>query len=107
MPPPMKVDQYRIQYLSQAGVGKIKAKISCFFVEKEVGRLYFFEDGYNLSPASITADNVISMSFHISQFNDVIGILRYEEPVFISFNEKSNMGTIYTGKEPTGEEETP
>lgn len=82
------------------------AEIDCFEGDVRVGQLFF----YNTSPIpdnsyAETVD-VIFLNYQITQFNDVITILREESPLEIWFDRDNNAGYIATANyERVGEEE--
>jgi hypothetical protein len=45
--------------------------------------------------------------YRLSQFDDVVGILRLESPVKVTLSDTSLKGAVFTGSdEPVGEQET-
>jgi hypothetical protein len=43
------------------------------------------------------------VSYFYGQLPDAVDLLRYEKPMFFSFNDKSNVGYLATSDEPVGE----
>ena len=70
------------------------------------GYVYFFPDGTALAPPvyNSTTDQAF-LHFNLSQFPATVELLRSEEPVYLYYFSATNAG-LYTGQEPTGEEET-
>lgn len=96
-------DSYGMEYWSFQD-DHANASIRCNDGTLMVGYLKF-EDFYPLSHNSYT-NNVIRMHFHISYFNDVITLLRYEKPLQLWFDDVKNGGRIQTiSHEPVGEQE--
>jgi hypothetical protein len=101
-----KFDTYGVKYSSPmvSGVTKAWASIACYDFHVEVGYIVF-PDSYPL-PANLYTNNKIKIHFHISRFNDIIGILRYEKPLHFYFDESKKEGWIGTvSHEPIGEQE--
>ena len=70
-----------------------------------VGKLSFHPD---TPPANLlSSSNVIYLRFKLSQFGDVMGILRMESPLKVSFDTTQLQGYLgTTSYEPVGEQET-
>jgi hypothetical protein len=100
-------DSYGMKYWSLKepdGVDRALASINCNDGNVVVGYLNF-QDFYPLDENSHT-NNIITMHFHISRLNDVIGFLRYETPLQLWFDDTKNGGRIQTiSHEPVGEQE--
>jgi hypothetical protein len=83
---------------------KTIASITCFKGNIDVGSIIFLE----ILPLdeNIMENGKIRMRLHLSRFNDVIGILRYEEPLRMFFDDVKKEAYINTGTlEPRGEQE--
>jgi len=103
-------DKYSINYASRklqtvSGLSKTNATINCYdSVKKVTVGLIEFSD--LPVPDNTYQNDTIIMNFDISQFNDVLSILRYEKPLKIYFDENLKKGTINTDYyEPVGEQE--
>jgi len=102
------VDTYVLYYLSSSGGGPQVgvpqlAEIDCF--SRQAGRsgiLYFFPNGASLPPNANTI-NGIYIYYHLSQFNDVITILREEKPLTLWFNEDNKVAYVATSSESIGQ----
>ncbi len=95
----LQFDGYRLQYYSN------QAYITCLKGAQPLGTLCFHPDGTTLPPNKGWDDGVLVLNYYLSQFNDVIGILRYEKPLVLWFNPDNGMGALTTGPEPVGEQE--
>lgn len=95
-------DQYRLQYASG---GPNAAYIECWQNNSNVGTLVFVREGSALLPNKLTSSNTIVLYYLISQFNDVIQILRYEKPLYVWINTDNGMGNVGTSMELIGEQE--
>jgi hypothetical protein len=98
-----KFDQYRIFYMTG---GSEVPLIDCYQGGTHVGKLVF-HDTTGAPPANlVTADGILYLRFKLSQFGDVIGILRQEKPLFLRLSTPSLKGWVGTdGAEPVGEQE--
>lgn len=63
---------------------------------------YFYQKGYFIPPNSKHIDKV-NLRFSMSEYAQVLDLLRNEKPVFYCYNEHTNVGYIRTGKEPLWE----
>jgi hypothetical protein len=100
------VDYYQFNYGSRTtnGVTRPHALIICFDLNGEVGRIEFWES--LPIPPNAFVNNTIYLKFHISRFNDIVTILRYEKKLLLGFEDKQLDGMIYTKNlEPAGEQE--
>ncbi len=81
--------------------------IECYDKGTYVGSLTFHKDGAPIPPDEERPENFIRLHYTASQFNDVIGILRHEKPLYLRLAPSYPMGHISTSeREPVGEEET-
>jgi len=96
-------ERYRIDYPS--GGGQVPS-IDCFDGDSHVGKL-IFHDIEGAPPANLVASNgVLYLRYRLTQFSDVINILRYEKPLYIRLSTETLVGRIATHEfEPVGEEE--
>jgi len=100
----VQFESYAINYLGgQSTTNKRGAYIYCFSGTTLVGRLQFFMNAADVAKNDYTG-NIVTLSFHISQFQDVLHVLEYEKPLYLFFN--SGDGRIGTwDQEPVGEQE--
>jgi hypothetical protein len=99
-----KFDSYRIYYMCG---GNESPLINCYDGGSYVGKLCFHKDGAPVPPNALVSGSIIYLRYTVSQFNDVIGILRYEKPLFLRLSTPSLIGYIATSQaEPVGEEES-
>ncbi|HMF57933.1 MAG TPA: hypothetical protein VK619_16440 [Pyrinomonadaceae bacterium] len=95
-------DGYKIFYYSSQ---PYEANIYCYKAGNYVGRMVFFKDASSIPP-NTNAGGTPSVHYPLTRFNDVIGILRYEKPLYLFLNLDNLMGHVATASvEPTGEEE--
>lgn|SRR5215510_8183300 len=96
------VDQYQIGYMTG---GTEVPYIDVYDGSTYVGKLSFHHDS---PPANLlTSSGIVYLRYRLSQFNDVIGILRTEKPLTLGFDTTSLKGYLATGSsEPVGEQET-
>jgi hypothetical protein len=103
----IEIESYRIFYWSNTSPGP-EAEINLKGTSgASVGVIKF----YQTIPANCNKliGNLIHLCYHISRFNDIINILRYEKPLFIFINDQNFDGGIWTKEgtyEPVGEEES-
>jgi hypothetical protein len=101
-------DSYRIKFWGfnrkgSSDAGRTSVTISLFDGNVLVGHLNFHD--YPLS-LNLYENNVVTMNFHISYFNDMIDLLRYEKPLQLHFEDRKLGGNIQTiSHEPVGEQE--
>ena len=105
----IEFESYRIFYWSNTSTGYPEAEIILKGTSgADVGVIKF----YQTIPANcnkLIGNNLIYLCYHISRFNDIINILRYEKPLFIYINSQNMAGGIWTKEgtyEPVGEEES-
>jgi hypothetical protein len=100
-------DSYSFYYASNTdpgGVNRVYSVMSLHYGHDVVASISFF-DATPLPENSYT-NNMISIYFPISRFNDFIGILRYEKPLRIQFDSSKLEGYIITkNPELVGEQE--
>jgi hypothetical protein len=95
-------DSYKIFYYTNQ---TMEATIYCYKRGKLVGRMVFAKDGGTLPP-NTTFGGGPSLSFTISRFHDIMGILLNEKPLYLFLNPDNLMGHLATTNlEPIGEEE--
>jgi len=69
-----------------------------------VGSIFFMKEGENLS-ANIEIAGHARLHFPSSKFEEIMNILRHEEPLFLGLVSSNGIGTISTSNEPIGDEE--
>jgi len=96
-------DRYLLSYKSDEG--NLVASLSCYTSSpwEYVGRMVFYSD--NLPPNTTTGNDLPSLHFFASQFNDIINILRYEKPLSLRMNTDTLKGDLATSSEEIGEQE--
>ena len=97
-------DEYLIYYRSGAEPAKPRVFINFFKANSYVGGLRFLADGLAL-PTNTGTANSIELNYSLSQFNDLITILRYEKPLYLYLSTDTHVGMVSTAAEPIGEEE--
>ena len=99
-------NSYRIRYNSNkaSNPNKTEAAVIIYFNNKNVGALRFREV-LPLPVNVLNLDGTAELYYHLDRFNDIITILRYEKPLRVQVTSDGD-GRVYTGFEPTGEEET-
>jgi hypothetical protein len=86
---------------------KPDALITCYDKNELVGIIRF----YDRQPPPANSyrgvhDPHININFHISRFNDIINILRYQKPLILWFDlRKSDAGLASAEQESTGQQE--
>ena len=99
-------DHYGIIYFSNKNQMET-ARIICLLNETNPVNFYFIKEQEPVLPPNYGSQNeTIQLYFKMSQFNDIISILRYEKPLKIVYNTEQKWGFIATGShEPVGEQE--
>ena len=77
-------------------------EINCFKSGAFVARICFYKEGKVL-PAQHAQQRSALYLFPLSQFGDIIDILRYEKPLGLYVDSDSHVGALGTGQEPVGE----
>jgi hypothetical protein len=96
-------DRYKIWYSSGH---PYEAHIYCYKVKSYRGRIVFFKDNSVVPPNHMAFKKCPSIHYKLSQFNDIISILRYEKPLYLFLNLDNMVGLLSTEEyEPVGEEE--
>ena len=99
-----RFDNYRIYYMTGGAENPL---INCYDGDTYVGKLCFHDEDAPLPPNAVVPDEIIYLRYKVSQFNDVVGMLRNESPLFLRISEPSLIGYIGTSEaEPVGEEES-
>ena len=106
----IEIESYRIFYWSNTSPGPPEAEINLKGKSgADVGVIKFYQTIPANCNKSIGNGNLIYLCYHISRFNDIINILRYEKPLFIYINDQNLSGGIWKKEgayEPVGEEES-
>ena len=97
-------DSYLIYYRSGPGTSEPRAFINFFQANSYVGGVRFIAEGIPL-PANAGTPSSIEIYYSLPQFNDVVGILRYEKPLWLLFDSGTLVGYLSTSAEPIGEQE--
>jgi hypothetical protein len=99
-------DSYQLGYVTDSGFsGNVNAcEINCFKSNAFVARICFIKEGKTI-PANTTYSGAPYIYYPLSQFGDVIGILRYEKPLSLYVDTVSHVAAVTTGQEPIGEQE--
>ncbi|HEX6287856.1 MAG TPA: hypothetical protein VFZ66_01630 [Herpetosiphonaceae bacterium] len=71
------------------------------------GYIEFIKDYAGAQRFVVWPNGIINAFMPLEKLHVTLDILRNEEPVFFSVNEQYNWAALKTGREPTGEEETP
>ena len=95
-------DSYKIFYYTNQ---TYEASIYCYKGGVLAGRMIFAKDAAALPP-NTTFGGGPSLSYTISRFRDIVGILLNEKPLYLFLNTDNLMGHLATtDMEPVGEEE--
>ena len=96
-------DRYLLSY-NAVGENHV-AYLGCYTSSpwQQVGRLVFYAE--NIPPNTTYGNDLPSLHFSASQFNDIINILRYEKPLFLRMNTDTLHGDLATSTEEIGEQE--
>jgi hypothetical protein len=86
---------------------KCMAYIACYDKEQLVGFIKFHERQHPPinSHRGSHPNYILVINFHISRFNDIINILRYNKPLSLSFDLIKLEGAVNSGFESIGQEE--
>ena len=100
--PVTKIDEYDVLYSANSFVPRISLRGG----GKSLGQLVFLPNGSSLPPDSMTGTTV-NLYYHLTDFANVIDLLRNEKPMFLLFNGTGggNENGIKTTPEPVGEGE--
>jgi hypothetical protein len=94
---------YRIYYQSHPQRSE-QSRLTLLNGGAYVGHIVFLKDGVNLPANYETYGNPV-LHFPASKFDEIMNVLRHEEPLYIALDPSNGMGTICTSNEPIGEEE--
>ena len=100
-------EEYAIQHYNEDLISKkgTICRIFCLKDDQAMGILYFYKDGVRIPSSSKNTSGLITLNFPAYQMSPIIATLRYEKPLFIRYDEKSQWGFIMTLEEPIGVEE--
>jgi hypothetical protein len=99
------IDRYSVFHNTLDNTNGLTAVINCFEGRTHRGTLYFYRDGVTAPPSQKIANGALYLRFHEARFSEVIGTLRYEKPLSLTFNDANNWGSILSGEEMIGEQE--
>ena len=109
--PSFQIDEYSVRIWSsrrtnETSPGVAMAGIYFYHNNSYKGYAYFFANDTPLNPAVYhSSTQQVFVHYNLAQFHAILDMLRNEEPVYLYYYSPSNAG-IFTGREPTGEEET-
>ncbi len=96
-------DEYKIYYTNS--MRHYNAFIYLYQEKKFVGTLSFLDNDKNLPNAVFdNANSIIRLHYHISDFENIIEILRQEKPLTL-YCHSEGFGWLTSSNEPIGEEE--
>jgi hypothetical protein len=98
------VDSYEVKYISDSGFsGSVNAcEIDCFNASVFVARLCLIKAGLSL-PANAVHDGAPYLYYPLSQFGDIVGILRYQKkPITLYLDTDSSVGGLLCGANQVG-----
>jgi len=100
-------NSYQISYHSHnpAVTSRMAANVPLYFNNQVLGVLRFVEESPLPKNVLDPVTEDFDVFYHLDRFNDIINILRYEKPLWISIDDNLN-AQIVTHFEPTGEEES-
>ena len=96
-------DTYRIYYQSTPRY-YWQSRVYLYKGSEYVGRIMFIKEERPIPENKLVGGKSV-LNFPTSRFEEIMGILRYEKPLYITLNESNGIGTISTSDEPVGEEE--
>lgn len=93
----VNIDSYEVKYSSDSGssLGVNACEIDCFKSTIFVARICLIKAGLSLPPNAVYS-GAPYIYFPLSQFGDIIGILRYQKPLTISLDTDSLIGGLYS-----------
>jgi len=98
-------DSYKIWYYS-ARQYSWRVNMQLYKGGGVVGRLMFMKKGQPL-PDNHTDGNLVYLYYPIRRFEEIMGILRYEKPLYVALVPSNKIGYVGTADlEPVGEEES-
>lgn len=105
-----EVGKYEVQLMS--GYGAFGGTQIGFVYLYEASNRYIGYAGIIKDEAALPgniqhANGVINLYFHEAELVPLLDTLRNESPVYVQIHSEQNWGSVGTGREPVGEEETP
>ena len=87
------IDAYQYHYVSDSGfAGTVNAcQIHCYKAGVEVVRINLIKTGATM-PANAVHSGVLYLYYPMSQFDDIIGIFRYEKSLNFYLDTSTNVG---------------
>ena len=96
-------DTYRL-YFHSAPQYQWQSRLYLYNNGASVGSIFFMKDGVNI-PTNVEITGRPRLYFPANKFEEIMNILRHEEPLYITLVPSNGIGTISTSNEPIGEEE--
>lgn len=96
-------DAYRLYYHS-APQYQWQSRLYLYNNGTYVGSIFFMKDGVDM-PANVEISGHPRLYYSTGKFEEIMNILRHEEPLYITLVPSNGIGTISTSSEPIGEEE--
>ena len=83
-----------------------RALVKCYHDDDFVLQVSFYPDGKSLPENHYDVRNkLVYLRYPMSMYANIIDLLRYEKPIYFSYNVDLKLGYVRTGKEPIGEGE--
>ena len=98
-------DEYHISYYAMRN-SSLVARIVLLSGGVGVGWINFISESVSLPANHQHVNRGLILNFPESKFGDIVDILRYEEPLYVSLNVDNGVGALQTDREPIGEEES-
>ncbi|HTP47628.1 MAG TPA: hypothetical protein VMQ50_11990 [Casimicrobiaceae bacterium] len=97
------IDSYQVKYITDSGfAGNVNAcEIDCFNAGTFVARICLIKAGLAL-PTNAVHDGAPYLYYPLSQFGDIIGILRYQKPLSLDLDSDSLVGGLYSAADQVG-----
>lgn len=96
-------DAYRLYYHS-APQYQWQSRLYLYKSGAYVGSIFFMKEGVDI-PANRDLGGRPRLYFPATEYEEIMNVLRHEEPLYVSLNPANGIGTISTSSEPIGEEE--
>jgi len=94
-------NEYVIDFYTKGGAG-MDALINLYFDTGKVGVIAFYKEGMT-PPPNANDINGLVVFYPIADFNNILTLLRYEKPLYLSLNADYSSGRISTGAESVGD----
>ena len=103
-----QIDSYRIAYNRDNPQAPSRMLAYIHLSDKDNNRIGTLRlvDQSLLPENIINQDGTFDIFYHIDRFNDIINILRYEKPLWVSIDTQFKSEQIQAVREPVGEEES-